>query len=279
VISEVSCSLNDLSHLNALILDIDGVLYEGNHALLGAVELIENLNTNDTPYVLFSNNTTNTIENHLTKLSRLGMRVPAASIITAASIAAKMIAQEAASGTRCFVIGEAGLVEALLKVGLEVTQSEAGDVKYVVIGMDRKLTYEKLKIATRAILNGAQFISTNADPVYMDGDGIIPASGSIQAALEAATGIQARMTGKPEPAGFLLALNQLGCSAEETGMLGDQPEIDLLGASRVGIKTCLIRSSLTAALSPRDSQIVPDAVFNSTLEFYQEWIKSHPNTS
>jgi ribonucleotide monophosphatase NagD (HAD superfamily) len=113
----------------------------------------------------------------------------------------------------------------------------------------------------------------------MDGDGIIPASGSIQAALEAATGIQARMTGKPEPAGFLLALNQLGCSAEETGMLGDQPEIDLLGASRVGIKTCLIRSSLTAALSPRDSQIVPDAVFNSTLEFYQEWIKSHPNTS
>ncbi len=271
--SEMGCSLNDVSHLHALILDIDGVLYEGNRALPGAIELIEHLNKNNTPYVLFTNNTTNTLENHVTKLSRLGMRVPAASIITAASVAAKMIAQEVTAGTRCFVIGEAGLVEALLKVGLEVTQSEGDDIQYVVIGMDRQLTYEKLKIATRAILNGAHFISTNADPIYMDGDGIIPASGSIQAALEVATGIKAKMTGKPEPAGFLLALNQLGCSAEETGMLGDQPEIDLLGASRVGIKTFLIPSSLTQLTSPKGFLVKPDDIFKSTLDFYQAWMR------
>lgn len=274
--SKVRGSLLDLSRIKALILDIDGILYEGNRAIPGAVELIDDLNKHRTPYVLLSNNTTNTIEHHLEKLSRLGMRVPAEAVLTAAQIAARSIAQEAMPGTRCFVIGEAGLIQALQQVGLEAVQSNDHRIDYVVIGMDRQLTYEKLKIATRAIRRGAQFISTNADPVYVDHDGIIPASGSIQAALEAATGIRARMTGKPEPTGFLFALNRLGCSKSETAMLGDQLEIDILGAAKVGLKTILIRSSLTSTLPTQNTEIVPDAIFESTLEFYQEWIKRHP---
>jgi 4-nitrophenyl phosphatase len=265
----------NLNAIKGLILDIDGILYEGNQGVPGAVELIANLNESATPYVLFSNNTTNSIENHLTKLSRLGMQVPSASLLTAAMVAARMIAHEAALGARCFVIGETGLMEALLHAGLRVTQSDDRDLDYVVVGMDRQLSYEKLKIATRAVRGGAALISTNADPVYMDWDGIIPASGAIQAALEAATGVKARLTGKPEPPGFRMALDLLKCSAEETGMLGDQPEIDILGAARAGIKTILISSSLTQAFSSQDAPVIPDAAFESTLDFFKIWKDRH----
>lgn len=263
----------ELSNIKSFILDIDGILYEGNRAVPGAVELIEDMNKHNIPYVLLSNNTTNTIEKHIEKLASLGIQVPRSSIITAARVAAQLIAAESLPGTRCFVIGEAGLIQALQQAGLEATQSNDRDLSYVVIGMDRQLTYEKLKIATRAIYNGAAFISTNPDPLYMDHDGIIPASGAIQAALEAATGISARMTGKPEPPGFLFALVQLNCSPEETGMLGDQIEIDILGASRVGIKTFLIMSSLTRLFPNKTEQIVPDRTFENTLDFYQHWVK------
>ncbi len=265
----------DLNDINGLILDIDGILYEGNLVVPGAVELIADLNEHTTPYVLFSNNTTNTIDNHLSKLSRLGMQVPSTALLTAAMVAAGTIAREASPGARCFVIGETGLMEALLQAGLKVTQSDDRDLDYVVIGMDRQLTYEKLKIATRAVRNGAALISTNADPVYMDWDGIIPASGAIQAALESATGVKARLTGKPEPPGFLMALDLLKCPASETGMLGDQPEIDILGAARVGIRTILISSSLTQAFLPQNEQVIPDAAFEHTLDFYNLWKKRH----
>lgn len=265
--------MDDLSKIKSLILDIDGILYEGNQAVPGAVELIEDLNEQNTPYVLLSNNTTNTIEKHIEKLASLGMQVPRESIITAAMVAAQLIARETPPGTRCFVVGEAGLMQALQQAGLAATQNDDSDLRYVVIGMDRQLTYEKLKIAARAIYNGAVFISTNPDPLYMDHDGIIPASGAIQAALEAATGVPARMTGKPEPPGFLFALDQLGCSPDETCMLGDQTEIDILGAARVGIKTFLILSSLTRLPTNKPGQIVPDRTFESTLDFYQHWVK------
>jgi FMN phosphatase YigB (HAD superfamily) len=70
-----------------------------------------------------------------------------------------------------------------------------------------------------------------------------------------------------------LALERLNCSAAETGMLGDQPEIDILGAARVGIKTILISSSLTRAFSAQEIQVLSDATFDSTLDFFHHWKK------
>lgn len=267
--------MNLLNSIKALIIDIDGILYEGNRVVPGAVELIAHLYANNIPYVLLSNNTTNTIDNHIGKLARLGMQVSPTRLLTAAMIAARVISQESSPDARCFVIGENGLMEALVQAGLKVTQNSDKNLSYVVVGMDRNLSYAKLKIATRAIRNGASFISTNSDPVYVDWDGIIPASGSIQAALEAATGVKARLTGKPETPGFQIALDFLQTSAGETGMLGDQPEIDILGAARAGIKTFLISSSLTNITLSQNHPISPDITFNSTLDFVDKWKKRH----
>lgn len=263
----------DLHTIKALVLDIDGVLYEGDHALPGAVKLIAHLTREGTPYVLLSNNTTRPFGSHVARLSELGMPVSPELIVTAARVVAHVLATEANPGARCLVVGEQGLIEALQERGFEVTQTEPYDVDYVVVGMDRQLTYEKLKAAALAIRKGASFISSNPDPAYPDGQELIPASGAIQAALEAATGIRARVTGKPELPGFQMALDLLGCLPSQTAMLGDQLEIDILGAKRAGLKGLLIPSSVTPRFIPDEACVQPDAVFDSTLDFYRQWVK------
>jgi ribonucleotide monophosphatase NagD (HAD superfamily) len=182
-----------------------------------------------------------------------------------------VLAREAAPGTRCLVIGEAGLIEALEGAGFDLTQRDGCEAAYVVVGLDRQLSFEKLKQAARAIWNGAQLISSNPDLVYPDADGLIPASGAIQAALEAATGVQARVIGKPELPGFQIAVRKLGCEPARTAILGDQLEVDILGGLRAGMLTCLVLSSITPSFSPEAAPCQPHRVFESTLDFYQHW--------
>lgn len=261
----------DLGGVQALLLDIDGTLWEGHQARPGAVELIYHLNHHQTPYALLSNNTTRPLAEHVVRLAELGMRVPRGAIITAAQVAAWTLAEEAEPGTRCLVIGEAGLMAALTDAGFDVTQSDHRRVRYVVIGMDRQLTYAKLKAAALAIRNGAQFISSNPDPAFPNGQEVIPASGAIQAALEATTGVRARVTGKPEPYGFKLAVERLGATLTQTAMLGDQPGTDILGAKRAGLQAYLVLSSVTPFFSPLGAVVEPDAVFDSTWHFYKAW--------
>lgn len=262
----------DLRAVAALILDVDGILYEGQRALPGAVELIARLTREGTPYVLLSNNTTRPLSSHLAQLRELGMPVAPGSIVTAANVVANTLASEARPGARCLVIGEAGLLEALEGAGFQVTQTDRHGVDYVVIGMDRQLTYAKLKAAALAIRGGAKFISSNPDPAYPDGKDLIPASGAIQAALEAATGVRARVTGKPELPGFQIALGQLGSTPDQTAMLGDQLETDILGAKRAGLKGFLALSSLTPNFDSGRAPVQPDAIFESTLDFYRRWL-------
>lgn len=265
------CKIELLRRVNGLILDVDEVLFEGQQALPGAVELAAHLYKNETPHVFLSNNTTYPFQYHLNRLSRLGIRVSPNEIITAARVTAQTLVAEAEPGVCCLVIGERGLVEALSAAGFEITQSAYQRADYVVIGMDRLLTYDKLKCAALAILNGAQFICSNPDPVYPDGKELIPASGAIQAALEISTGIMARVIGKPALPCFELALERLGTCPAQTAMLGDQPDIDIVGAVDAGLHPFLVLSSLTPEYRPHKAKYSPEAIFTSALDFYEHW--------
>ena len=255
----------------ALVIDIDGVLYEGNRALPGAAELISEINEHGTPHIFLSNNSTFPYQYHVEMLSRLGAQVGRDSILTAALVTARVLALESEPGTCCYVIGEQGLIEALQQAGFRVTQTDYINARYVVIGMDRQLTYEKLKGAALAIRNGSQFICSNPDPNYPDGENLLPASGALQAALEASTGVRARVTGKPALPGFEMALEKLGSLPQQTAMLGDQPEIDMIGAAQAGMLRFLVLSSLTEEHSANQEQTRSDAVFRSTAEFVDIW--------
>jgi 4-nitrophenyl phosphatase len=200
----------------------------------------------------------------------MGFSIPSSSILTAANIVAQILSAEATRGKRCMVIGEEGLLDAIRHAGFEITQSDFHNVDYVVIGMDRQLTYEKLKVATLAIRNGAQFVSSNADAVFPDGLGVIPASGAIQAALEATTGKKARVTGKPNPSSFQIAMKMMGSKPSNTAMIGDQLEVDIDGAKRVGMNAFLVLSSVTPKFIKTNGCIVPDGVFENMLGFLRQ---------
>lgn len=264
---------HSLRDVDALIIDIDGILYEGDRVLPGAVELIAHLNQHGTPYIFLSNNTTYPFQHHVEKLIRLGVPDPGDKLLTAARITAQVLAAESEPDACCFVIGELGLIEALEKFGFVVTQSDYQSAHYVVVGMDRQLTYDKLKSAALAIRAGAHFISSNPDPSYPDGEHVVPASGAVQAALEASTGIRARVTGKPALPGFQMALDILDTEANRIGMLGDQPDIDIQGAVNAGIKAYLVLSSLTPQYQPKNGLPQPAAVFESTCDFFKQWVQ------
>ena len=244
----------DLTNIEALILDIDGVLYEGNRALPGAVELLAHLVQNETPHVLLTNNTTRTLDQHVVKLAALGMPISPESIVTAARVTALVLAGEAAAGARCMVIGEAGLVEALELAGFQLTLNGYSDVDYVVVGMDRKFTYAKLHEAQQAILAGATFIATNRDATYPIEGNVIPGGGSIVAAVATAAEKEPLLIGKPSAEAGKLITHAAGVEPHEALMVGDRLETDIEMGRRAGLLTCLV---LTGISTRQEAEALP----------------------
>jgi len=111
-----------------------------------------------------------------------------------------------------------------------------------VASMDRAVTYEKLKRATLLIRRGARFIATNLDPTNPSEEGLIPGTGSMIAALEAASGVKPTAIGKPEPTMYQLAMEQMGARPETTAAIGDRADTDILGGKRAGLTTICVLS-------------------------------------
>jgi 4-nitrophenyl phosphatase len=130
----------------------------------------------------------------------------------------------------------------------------------VVAGMDRKLTYDKLRRATLLIRAGAPFIGTNPDKTFPVPEGLIPGAGSILAALETATGVTPLIMGKPSPAMYEVALMRLGTSPAETLVIGDRLETDIEGAQKIGCRTGLVLSGVTTAVQARLWKPQPDII-------------------
>jgi 4-nitrophenyl phosphatase len=264
--------MRELKHIEAFVMDADGTLIEGGKPLKGAIDFIDHLNTENIPYIILTNNSTKTVATLIDKLTMMGFKLQPTSILTAADIVARVLKSEARQVDRCLVIGEHGIAHALHAAGFEVVKSGFNQIDYVVIGMDRQLTYDKLKDATLAIRNGARFFSSNADPVFLDVNRAIPASGAIQAALEYTTGKKARVTGKPQTISFKMAMKMMGSTPIHTAMLGDQLEVDIRGAKGVGMKAFLVLSSLTPRFSKVGTSTVPDGVYKNMMDFYRQWI-------
>jgi 4-nitrophenyl phosphatase len=128
--------------------------------------------------------------------------------------------------------------------------------------MCRTLTWEMLVQATLAIRAGARFVGTNPDPTFPSEIGIGPGAGSILAALKAASEIEPVIIGKPEPHLFRAALARLGTQPEDTAVVGDRLETDILGGSRVGLTTILVMTGVTTNDDLSRSEIMPDWTFD-----------------
>src|SRR6478736_7152177 len=145
-----------------------------------------------------------------------------------------------------FVIGEGGLLTALHQHGYAVVD-HAPD--YVVVGEGRTFNLELVEAAVRMIMGGAKLIATNLDPNCPTQNGLRPGCGAMVAMLETATGTTAFSVGKPSPIMMRAARKELGLTTDETTMIGDTMDTDILGGVQLGFRTVLV---LTGGTQPKD---------------------------
>jgi len=238
-----------------MILDMDGVLWRGDQPLGDLPKIFNWLDKRGYRVVLATNNATLSVKDYQSKISRFGVELEAWQIVNSSQAVGHYLKQRYPSGGKVYIIGEAGLIETLAGYGF---LHEDTDVLAVVAGMDRHLTYEKLRKATLLIRNGALFIGTNPDRTYPVPEGLVPGAGAVLAALEAATDISPNIIGKPAPEMYRVALERLAVSAEQTLVVGDRLETDIAGAQTLGCQTALVLSGVTNEEAARAWQPAPD---------------------
>ncbi len=142
----------------------------------------------------------------------------------------------------------------------------------MVCGWDKGISFEKLRVACLAIRDGATFIGTNSDKTYPLERDIIPGAGSILAALIAATDVDPIVVGKPEPIMVEQSLRILGAAAEETAILGDRLETDILGGARAGIATIMVLTGIsTAEEAAAYEEAPPDLIYDDVPALLAAW--------
>lgn len=248
------------------ILDMDGVIYRGNQLIPGAREFIERLRERGRNFLILTNNSQRTPLDFQRKLQRLGLDVPAERIFTSAMATAQFLQSQKPNGS-AFVIGEAGLTHALYQVGYSITEVEPD---YVVLGDTPSYDYAKIVRAVSLILAGARFVATNPDLTGPLEEGVHPACGALAAPIELATGTRAYYVGKPNPLMMREALRRLNAHSEDTVMIGDRMETDILSGIGAGMRTVLVLTGVTAREELRRFSYQPHAVVENLDELEVE---------
>lgn len=250
----------DLASMQALIIDLDGVLWRGKALLPGVATFFALLRRRQLRFVLATNNATASPASIQQRLEQAGVEIVEDEVMTSAMAAAAYLADNVAAGSPVLVIGEQALRQALASRGFPLATSADGTMA-VVVGMDRTLSWPQLAEACLAIRAGAAFIGTNPDVSFPTERGLVPGNGATLAALQAATDIAPAIIGKPEPHLYEQALQQMGVPAEHTLVLGDRLETDILGGQRIGAPTGLLLTGVTDRAQLESSDIQPDFLF------------------
>jgi NagD protein len=223
------------------ITDMDGVLVRGKAIVPGADAFIQRLKDSDAEYLVLTNNPIYTPRDLAHRLQALGLEIPASRLFSSAMATARFLQSQRPDGT-AYVIGESGLTEAVHGAGYVITDI---DPEYVVLGETKTYNFEMITKAIRLILGGARFIATNPDTSGPTEQGIVPACGAMAALIEKASGKQPFFVGKPNPLMMRTALNYLGVHSEDTVMVGDRMDTDIVAGVESGMETILVLSGVT----------------------------------
>ncbi|HUK74268.1 MAG TPA: HAD-IIA family hydrolase [Nitrososphaerales archaeon] len=246
----------DLSRKKLFLFDLDGVLTAGKEApvKLGGTKVMNKIRAKGRRFFVLTNDSTDTIETVHERLRRFDIPVKKEEILSSAKLTAQYVAKNHPGGTY-YLVGERGLDEELRREGLRRTRGTKADV--VVVGLDRWVTYNKLDKASEVARNGASIVACHAARLYMYRNRVAMAVGPTVRAIEYASSKRAVAIGKPSRLMFELALEKAGCEPEETVMVGDQEETDIVGAKRMGITSVIVK---TGVFSRGETKTQADAV-------------------
>ncbi len=251
------------------LLDLDGTIYHGNRVIPEAITFITYLQETKTPYLYVTNNSSTTPEKVAERLSNMGLPTTADQVYTTSMATAKYLTEQKGQPKTYFALGEEGLFTAMEEAGFTFTQENPS---YVIIGIDRSVTYEKLTTAMRAIRNGATFIATNADPALPTEHGLMPGNGALVAAVATASAQRPTIIGKPESIIIKYALEKLGTKPEETIIVGDNLHTDIQAGINSGIDTLLVLSGYST-LEDADKHDEPPTYVEQSLLTWMDKIR------
>jgi len=246
--------------------DMDGVLVHENRPIPGAAELLAQWRDTGTPFLVLTNNPIFTPRDLSARLQLSGLDVPEDRIWTSALATADFLRSQLPGGT-AFVIGEAGLTTALHEAGYIMTESQPD---YVVVGETRQYSFEAITKAIRFINAGARFIITNPDSTGPTPHGVVPATGSFAALITKATGKEPYVVGKPNPMMFRSAMNRIGAHSENTGMIGDRMDTDVVAGIEAGLHTVLVLTGISDPAEIERYPFRPDEILDSVADLVSD---------
>lgn len=253
--------------IKLVILDLDGVVYLGDTLIKGADKVIAKLKERGIKVAYITNACTRSRKGRVEKLKALGIEADEEEMFPTSYAVAKYIsANYPKSKWNVFYIGGNGVGEELSKKGISVVDAEKADI--VVVGLDSKMTYEKMARGFRAIIRGADFIATNTDATFPVEDGLLPGAGALVNFLSFATGKRPTIIGKPNAYLLEIALSELGIEKKDAVIVGDRLETDIALGKNAGIKTVLVLSGVTKKedLAKSKKKERPDYVIESVAD-------------
>ncbi|HEY3345097.1 MAG TPA: HAD-IIA family hydrolase [Anaerolineaceae bacterium] len=246
------------------LIDMDGVLISGNTLIPGADEFIQRLHDQGSKFLLLTNNSRHTPRDLAFNLQNIGLKIQTENIFTSALATARFLQSQNPHGT-VYVIGESGLTSALHEIDYIITDRNPD---YVVLGETFGYNFDHISRAVRLILDGARFICTNPDANGPGEGGIVPACGAMAALIEVATGVRPFFVGKPNPLMMRSALRFLGVHSEETVMIGDRMDTDMIAGVQTGLDTILVLSGVTRIEEVNRYPYVPGHIVGSVGDIY-----------
>ena len=251
-------NLETLNEKKSFICDMDGVIYHGNRLLPGAAEFVAWLVAGARPFLFLTNSSERSPRELREKLLRLGIDVAAEHFYTSALATATFVSSQSPDGS-AYVIGEAGLTNALYDAGLTMNDVNPD---YVIVGESRSYNLDSIEHAVKLVLGGAKLIGTNPDLTGPKESGIVPATGSLIAPIELATDRKAYFVGKPNPLMMRHALKRLDTKREATAIIGDRMDTDIIAGLEAEIDTVLVLSGVTSADGMEEFAYRPHFVFD-----------------
>jgi glycerol 3-phosphatase-2 len=247
---------------DGFLVDLDGVVWVGREPVPGSAEALRALIESGKELVFVTNNPGRPPATYAERLRGAGVPAAADRVVTAGVATARLAAERAGAGSTAFAIGAPAFHETVAASGLRLLDGEeAREAAVVLVSGHRGFDYEELLTATLALQGGAKLFATSHDPTLPMPGGDWPGTGSILAAVETASGVQAEIGGKPEPHLFEQARALIG-GAERVAMVGDRLGSDIAGGHRAGLATILVLSGASSREEADQAEPAPDLVLD-----------------
>lgn len=236
------------------LIDLDGTIYSGEDKIDYAKEFIDYLNNNNIDYLFLTNNSTKKPIEVVEKLKKFYINTTPEHVFTSSEATKSYLMEKCYK--KVYIIGEKGLKDVICENN-KIENINSIFVDAVVVGLDRKLTYEKLEIACKAILNGAELVGTNPDTLLPTENGFSPSNGGQIKYLEYATSKKATVIGKPNSIIMQEAIKKFNYDKKDIVMVGDNYNTDIMSGINIDIDTIHVQTGVTTIEDLKNKDIQP----------------------